>query len=100
MQETLSTTLGLLINLGLDDAQTCELVAQGALVPLVVLFNTCPWDISLARGVSGITHLVRLPQDTRQAHELGVLHALLEVLKKECDDGVGGDTKPQVLDHC
>ncbi len=82
MQEALSTTLGLLINLGLDDAQACELLAQGALVPLAALFNTCPWDSSLARGASGIARLMRLPQGARQARELGVLHALLEVLKK------------------
>ena len=121
MQEALSTTLGLLINLGLDDAQACELLAQGALVPLAALFKTCPWDSSLARGASGIARLVRLPQGARQARELGVLHALLEVLKKAAgssaaekivpvsaaqagarasDDGAGGDAKPQVLDPC
>ena len=81
-QDALDTTLGLLMNLGLDDGRAAELLSQGVLAPLASLLQQCPWDSCLARGASAAARLVRFPQGAKQGRECGVLQGLLQLLKK------------------
>lgn len=91
-QDALDTTLGLLMNLGLDDDRASELLSQGVLAPLAAILKTCPWDSSLARSASACARLLRFPLGAKQAREVGVLQGLLQVVKKAA--GSSASTTP------
>jgi hypothetical protein len=116
-QDALDTTLGLLMNLGLDDGRASEVLSQGVLAPLAAILKTCPWDSSLARSASACARLLRFPSGAKQAREVGVLQGLLQVVKKAAgaaaatppvsfppaagkSGAVASDAKAEMLDPC
>jgi len=115
-QDALDTSLGLLMNLGLDDDKALELVSHNVLIPLAAVLKTCPWDSCLARCASASARLLRLSQGARQAREVGVLQGLVHVAKKAAGNptsaapiafpppagagNVANDAKVEVMDPC
>ncbi len=115
-QDALDTSLGLLMNLGLDDGRAAELLSQGVLAPLASLLQQCPWESCQARTASAAARLVRFPLGARQGRESGVLQGLIQLLKKAAGtvstSGVApfpppagtaataSDAKAQILDPC
>jgi tetratricopeptide (TPR) repeat protein len=115
-QDALDTSLGLLMNLGLDDGRAGELLSQGVLTPLASLLQQCPWESCQARAASAAARLVRFPLGARQGREGGVLQGLIQLLKKAAGtvstSGVApfpppagaaataSDAQAQILDPC
>lgn len=113
-QDALDTTLGLVMNLGLDDGRASELLSQGVLAPIAAVLKSCPWDSSVARGASASARLLRFPVGAKQGREVGVLQGLLQAVKSAAGNPTApvsfppkvgtataaDDAKSAVLDPC
>ena len=115
-QDALDTTLGLLMNLGLDDEKASELLSASVLAPLASVLRACPWDSCVARCASASARVLRLSEGAKQARVTGVLQGLIQVVKNAAGNpttaapvafpppaGSGlsvQDAKAEVMDPC
>ena len=89
-QDVMDTALGLMMNLGLEDAHAEELVARGALTPLAAVLAGCPWSSCAARAAAAAARLLRFPAAAAQGRERGMLKALLLLIVRNAPGGGGG----------
>jgi hypothetical protein len=78
-QDAIDTSLGLIMNLSLDDKCAAALLTHRILLPLADVLKTCPWPSCSARAAAAASRLLRFPAGAKQGREAGVLMGLLQV---------------------